>query len=46
VIENNPEIKRDIALKHYDSLYDQHQGDRDKIFDSYKKKAMGVAKKD
>jgi hypothetical protein len=44
VIENNPEIKRDIALRHYDKLHEQHQGDRDKIFDSYRKKAMSIKK--
>jgi hypothetical protein len=40
VINNNPEIKKDIALRHYDKLHEMFNGDKDKIFDAYKAKSM------
>lgn len=42
VVQNNPEIKRDVANYHYPKLYELHQGDQNKIFDEYKKKATNA----
>lgn len=42
VIENNPEIKKEIALRHYDKLHETFNGDRDKIFNTYKQKSMKI----
>jgi len=45
VIDNNPKIKQDIASYHYDKLFDLHQGDQQKIFDSYRLNSYNHKKK-